>query len=278
MSKSLGNTISLREDDEGGVEQAAHRRHRSGARAAHRRRRSRQVQRVHPAQVLHHGGRARPRSARAAPRLASAASSARNGCSKGSRPISIAFAPGASSFWPSPMPSTRSWPTAPGAPARWRRKPWPSCAIAWASSVCLAVGLDHAPVDCRPRARHHPGCLFQPRASRQSRGRGPRVHCSGAQRGSRLGVPASGPGNTRPHRGHVVVEPSSRWAAHRPARGFFLGGLGAAGMGARRHPHGPARPRARRGRGLLGRGRSDTRFPLCTRERSGRSSYREVES
>ena len=52
MSKSLGNTIALAEPDAGDLGQAAHGRHRSGARQAHRSGHAREVQHLHAAQVL----------------------------------------------------------------------------------------------------------------------------------------------------------------------------------------------------------------------------------
>ena len=68
---------------EGDLGQAAHGRHRSGARAAHRPGQPRRVQHLHAAQVLLRAPSARPRCASAARPPASAASTARRCCSRG---------------------------------------------------------------------------------------------------------------------------------------------------------------------------------------------------
>ena len=82
MSKSLGNTIALRETDDGDLGQAAHGGHRSGARQAHRSGHAREVQHLHAAQVLLRRRAPGRRCTSAARPRASAASTARRCCSR----------------------------------------------------------------------------------------------------------------------------------------------------------------------------------------------------
>ena len=220
MSKSLGNTISLREDDKAIWDKLRTAATDPARAQAHRPGHPREVQRLHAARVLLDAGRAAGRARGlhdGRHRLHRLQEAAVRGAR---RPTSRAFARAPTSCARSRSASTRSSRRARRGRGPWRARRWRACGRASGSRRRRRERARASSLGLLLAGLVGAAGLLEPRRRLEPRGRRAVAHRGGARRRLPRRLPALRPADARAHRRSAVVgAPHGRDARPAP-RGF----------------------------------------------------------